>query len=218
MIGVSELVSVILVDDQELILSALSSVLSADAELEVKASCKSAEEALDFISLEAPDVVMTDLDMPGMGGLELIRIIGENHRNTRVLALTTFETNENMRSAMRLGASGFLSKGSTALDIVAAVKLVASGEVVMSPKTKQWLQQELVGTNGSKESILDLGLTPREVDVLKLASIGLSNNDIAQELFISPLTAKTHVAKLFTKLGVSSRAAMVAKAKDLRLD
>ena len=216
MTGVSELIKIVLVDDQELILSALTSVLNGDPGLEVAGSCKSAEEALGMIKVENPDVVMTDLDMPGMGGLELIKRISEDHENTRVLALTTFETNENMRSAMKYGASAFLSKGSTALDIVAAVKLVASGEVVMSPKTREWLQQELGAPHG-KESIVDLGLTPREVEVLKLASLGLSNVDIAQKLFISPLTAKTHVARLFDKLGVASRAALVAKAKDLDL-
>lgn len=206
-----------LVDDQELILTALSSVLSADPELEIVCSCKSAEEALELMPVRTPEVVLTDLDMPGMGGLELIRLIGDSYPETKVLALTTFETSENMRAAMKYGASGFLSKGSTALDIVAAVKLVAAGEVVMSPRTKQWLQEALVGTKAETESILDLGLTPREIEVLKLVSVGLSNSEIAQELFISPLTAKTHVARLFGKLGVPSRAALVARAKNLDL-
>lgn len=206
-----------LVDDQELILTALGSVLSADPELSVVGKFKSAEEALEAIASQAPGVILTDLDMPGMGGLELIRILGESYQRVKVLALTTFETSENMRSAMSFGASGFLSKGSTALDIVAAVKLVAAGEVVMSPKTKQWLQEALIGSNSKAESILELGLTPRELEVLKLVSLGLSNGEIAQELFISPLTAKTHVARLFGKLGVTTRAALVAKAKDLNL-
>lgn len=206
-----------LVDDQELILTALGSVLSADPELSVVGKFKSAEDALEAIALSAPLVILTDLDMPGMGGLELIRILGESYQRVKVLALTTFETSENMRSAMSFGASGFLSKGSTALDIVAAVKLVAAGEVVMSPKTKQWLQEALIGSNSKAESILELGLTPRELEVLKLVSVGLSNGEIAQELFISPLTAKTHVARLFGKLEVTSRAALVAKAKDLNL-
>lgn len=206
-----------LVDDQELILTALGSVLSADPELSVVGKFKSAEEALEAIASQAPGVILTDLDMPGMGGLELIRILGESYQRVKVLALTTFETSENMRSAMSFGASGFLSKGSTALDIVAAVKLVAAGEVVMSPKTKQWLQEALIGSNSKAESILELGLTPRELEVLKLVSLGLSNGEIAQELFISPLTAKTHVARLFGKLVVTTRAALVAKAKDLNL-
>lgn len=206
-----------LVDDQELILTALGSVLSADPELSVVGKFKSAEEALEAIASQAPGVILTDLDMPGMGGLELIRILGESYQRVKVLALTTFETSENMRSAISFGASGFLSKGSTALDIVAAVKLVAAGEVVMSPKTKQWLQEALIGSNSKAESILELGLTPRELEVLKLVSLGLSNGEIAQELFISPLTAKTHVARLFGKLVVTTRAALVAKAKDLNL-
>lgn len=206
-----------LVDDQELILTALSSVLSADPELEIVCSCKSAEEALELMPVRTPDVALTDLDMPGMGGLELIRLIGDSYPETKVLALTTFETSENMRAAMKFGASGFLSKGSTALDIVAAVKLVAAGEVVMSPRTKQWLQEALVSTKAETESMLNLGLTPREIEVLKLVSVGLSNSEIAQELYISPLTAKTHVARLFGKLGVPSRAALVARAKNLDL-
>lgn len=206
-----------LVDDQELILTALSSVLSADAELRVEGKFKSAEDALEAIKTKAPQVLLTDLDMPGMGGLELIRIVGESFPQVKVLALTTFETSDNMRSAMSFGASGFLSKGSTALDIVAAVKLVAAGEIVMSPRTKQWLQEALAGTSTGTGSVLELGLTPRELEVLKLVSIGLSNGEIAQELFISPLTAKTHVARLFGKLEVTTRAALVAKAKDLNL-
>lgn len=207
-----------LVDDQELILTALSSVLGADTELEVEGRFKSAEDAFEAIRSKPPEVLLTDLDMPGMGGLELIRIVGESFPQVKVLALTTFETGDNMRSAMSFGASGFLSKGSTALDIVAAVKLVAAGEIVMSPRTKQWLQKALAGGSTGSHSLLELGLTPRELEVLKLASLGLSNGEIAQELFISPLTAKTHVARLFGKLEVTSRAALVAKAKDLNLD
>jgi DNA-binding NarL/FixJ family response regulator len=209
--------TVMIVDDQELILTALGSVLGSDPELRTQGQFKSAEEALEAIAISAPDVLLTDLEMPGIGGLELIRIVGESFPNTKVLALTTFETSENMKSALSFGASGFLSKGSTALDIVAAVKLVASGEVVISPRTKHWLQQALNGSDSKSQSILSLGLTPREIEVLKLVSIGLSNADIAQELFISPLTAKTHVARLFGKLGVSNRAALVAKAKDFDL-
>ena len=206
-----------LVDDQELILTALSSVLSADADLRVEGKFKSAEDGLEAIKTKAPQVLLTDLDMPGMGGLELIRIVGGSFPQVKVLALTTFETSDNMRSAMSFGASGFLSKGSTALDIVAAVKLVAAGEIVMSPRTKQWLQEALTGTSTGTGSVLELGLTPRELEVLKLVSIGLSNGEIAQELFISPLTAKTHVARLFGKLEVTTRAALVARAKDLNL-
>ena len=115
-----------LVDDQELILTALSSVLSAATDLRVEGKFKSAEDALEAIKTKAPQVLLTDLDMPGMGGLELIRIVGGSFPQVKVLALTTFETSDNMRSAMSFGASGFLSKGSTALDIVAAVKLVAA--------------------------------------------------------------------------------------------
>lgn len=207
-----------LVDDQELILTALSSVLGADTELKVEGRFKSAEDAFEAIRSKPPEVLLTDLDMPGMGGLELIRIVGESFPQVKVLALTTFETGDNMRSAMSFGASGFLSKGSTALDIVAAVKLVAAGEIVMSPRTKQWLQKALAGGSTGSDSLLELGLTPRELEVLKLVSLGLSNGEIAQELFISPLTAKTHVARLFGKLEVTSRAALVAKAKDLNLD
>lgn len=207
-----------LVDDQELILTALGSVLSADTDLKVEERFKSAEDAFEAIKSRPPQVLMTDLDMPGMGGLELIRIVGESFPKVKVLALTTFETSENMRSAMTFGASGFLSKGSTALDIVAAVKLVAAGEIVMSTRTKQWLQEALTGTSTGTGSVLEFGLTPRELEVLKLVSIGLSNGEIAQELFISPLTAKTHVARLFGKLEVTSRAALVAKAKDLNLN
>lgn len=212
------MITVILVDDQELILTALSSVLSADSELDIVGSCKSAEEALELMPQHFPNVVITDLDMPGMGGLELIRVIGDSYPEAKVLALTTFETSANMKTAMKFGASGFLSKGSTALDIVAAVKLVAAGEIVMSPRTKQWIQEALDNERAATESIVELGLTPREIEVLKLVSMGHSNKEIAQELFISPLTAKTHVARLFGKLEVPSRAALVAKAKDLNLE
>lgn len=211
------MITLMLVDDQDLILTALSSVLSADAELNIVGKFKSAEAAIESMSTSSPQVLLTDLEMPGMGGLELIRIVGESYPAVKILALTTFETSDNMRSAMSFGASGFLSKGSTALDIVAAVRLVASGEIVMSPRTKEWLQQAFTLPSSASSSLLEFGLTPREVEVLKLVSIGLSNNEIAKELFISPLTAKTHVARLFGKLDVTSRAALVAKAKDINL-
>lgn len=212
------MIAVFIVDDQELIRRALSSVLSSDDQLSVTGSFGSAEEALEGFASKAPSVLLTDLEMPGIGGLELIRIVGEKFPETKVLALTTFETSENMKAAMKNGANGFLSKGSTALDIVAAVKLVSAGEIVMSPRTKQWLQNAFNQPESATESIRELALTPREVEVLELVSKGLSNSEIAKELFISPLTAKTHVAKLFSKLNVKTRAALVARAKSINLN
>jgi DNA-binding NarL/FixJ family response regulator len=211
-------IRVVVADDQALVRSGFV-VLLRSADIDVVGEAADGAEALDIVRRERPDVVLMDIRMPGMDGLEATRhITADDHTaSTRVLMLTTFDLDEYVYEALRAGASGFLLKDTLPDDLLAAVRIVADGEALIDPKvTRRLIEQFVQHTEPAADTRpetpgLDL-LTAREREVLLAVARGLSNAEIAEELFMSHATAKTHVSRLLTKLQARDRAQLVVIA------
>ena len=212
-------IRVAVADDQALVRSGFV-VLLRSAGIDVVGEAADGQEALDLVRLERPDVALMDIRMPGMDGLEATRQITGDDRtaSTRVLILTTFDLDEYVYEALRAGASGFLLKDTLPDDLLAAVRVVADGEALLAPKVTRRLIEQFVassepaGTDSNAPAPgLDL-LTAREHEVLMAVARGRSNAEVADELFMSHATAKTHVSRLLTKLQARDRAQLVVLA------
>jgi DNA-binding NarL/FixJ family response regulator len=211
-------IRVLLADDQALIRAGFTVLVNSADDLEVVGEAATGREAVDLARRCRADVVLMDIRMPELDGIEATRQItaDEDLAGVRVLILTTFEIDENVLRALRAGASGFLSKGVEPADLLDAIRLVAAGEALLSPGATRSLiarfltQPEPSGTVPAP-AVLN-GLTDREREVLTLVAAGLSNDDIAEKLYVSPLTAKTHVNRAMTKLGARDRAQLVVIA------
>ncbi len=208
---------VLLADDQVLVRAGFRALLDAQPDLEVVAEAVDGEEAVELARRERPDVVLMDVRMPRMDGLEATRRITSDPAlgATRVVVLTTFELDDYVFGALRAGASGFLLKDVDPPELLAAVRVVAGGEALLAPRLTRrlieaFVRQERPAGPPAAEELADL--TPREREVLALVGRGLSNAEIADELVLSPLTAKTHVARVFAKLGARDRAQLVVVA------
>ena len=212
-------VGVALADDQPLVRSGLRMILEAETDIVVVAEASDGEEALALVRAGAPDVLLLDVQMPGLDGLEVMEQIAATPISTRVLMLTTFDLDEYVYRAMRAGASGFLLKDMPGEDIVSAVRQVARGVgALLAPAVARRLIDRFTVT-APDPTRLDLDrLTPREVDVLRLIGRGRSNAEIAGELFIGETTVKTHVARVLMKLDLRDRvqAAILANEAGLR--
>lgn len=210
-------IRVLLADDQALIRAGFKMIIDSEPGLEVVAEAADGREAVDLARTARADVVLMDIRMPRMDGLEATRRIGadDNLAGVRILVLTTFETDDNVVLALQAGASGFLGKGVAPADLLHAIRVVAGGESLLSPKaTRGLVSRFLTNLRTGAEGVLpalDL-LTDREREVLVLVAHGLSNDDIAERLYVSPLTAKTHVNRAMTKLNVRDRAQLVVLA------
>ena len=215
-------IRVLLADDQTLIRAGFRMIIDSEPEFEVVGEAVDGREAVDLARSARADVVLMDIRMPRMDGLEATRLIGadDNLAGVRVLVLTTFENDDNVVLALQAGASGFLGKSVAPADLLHAIKVVASGEALLSPKAtrglvSRFLSQPEVGRlePGAGPALLERGgLTEREREILVLVAHGLSNDDIAERLYVSPLTAKTHVNRAMTKLNVRDRAQLVVLA------
>ncbi|MGZ4688364.1 MAG: response regulator transcription factor [Acidimicrobiia bacterium] len=212
-------VRVAVADDQALVRSGFV-VLLRSAGIDVVGEAADGNEALELVRREQPDVVLMDIRMPGMDGLEATRrITGDDHTaSTRVLILTTFDLDEYVYEALRAGASGFLLKDTLPDDLLAGVRVVAGGDALLAPKVTRRLIEQFVAhdepaTGDARPAVpgLDL-LTAREREVLESVARGLSNAEVADELFMSHATAKTHVSRLLTKLQARDRAQLVVIA------
>jgi DNA-binding NarL/FixJ family response regulator len=210
-------IRVLLADDQTLIRAGFRVLIESAPDLEVVGEATTGREAVEMARSARADVVLMDIRMPEMDGLEATRRItaDEDLAGVRVLILTTFEIDENVLAALRAGASGFLSKGVEPTDLLDAIRLVAAGEALLSPGATRSLIARFLDTPEAgplpAPAQLD-GLTDREREVLALVAGGLSNDDIAEKLYVSPLTAKTHVNRAMTKLGARDRAQLVVIA------
>jgi DNA-binding NarL/FixJ family response regulator len=214
-------ITVELADDQALVRAGFHALLDAEPDISVIAEAADGETAVALARQHRPEVVLMDIRMPRVDGLRATAEITSDPdlRQTRVVVLTTFELDEYVFGALRAGASGFLLKDIEPDDLVAAVRVVAAGEALLAPRLTRrlieaFVQGSAVGTDGpvgptSRE--LDK-LTPREREVLALVGRGKSNAEIAERLVLSPLTAKTHVARLFSKLEARDRAQLVVAA------
>jgi DNA-binding NarL/FixJ family response regulator len=211
-------VRVVLVDDQPLIRSALR-VLIADApDLEVVGEAADGAAAVALATEVKPDVVVMDIRMPGLDGIEATRRIIAGASCARVLMLTTFDEDEHVYGALRAGASGFLVKDMALDDILTAVRVVAAGDALLAPGVTRRLIAGFAGQPAPRPQPPAIaGITDREREVLTLVGRGLSNTEIAAELFITVATAKAHVARLFSKLGARDRVQLVITAYELGL-
>ena len=209
-------VRVLLVDDQALIRAGFRMILEAEEDLEVVGECGDGTQAIDSVKRFAPDVVLMDIRMPEMDGIEATRRIvgGDGETAVKVLMLTTFDLDEYVYDALRAGASGFLLKDVPADQLVDGIRLVAQGDALLAPSVTRRLIQEFSRSSrgrGERPAGLD-ELTPREAEVFKLMARGMSNAEIAGDLIVSETTVKTHVARILMKLGVRDRVQAVVLA------
>jgi len=210
-------IRVLLADDQALIRAGFRVLLEAAGGVEVVAEAVNGEQAVDLAKRERADVVLMDIRMPGVDGLEATRRIAadDDLAGVKVIILTTFESDEYVYQALRAGASGFLVKDTDPEELIRAVQVVARGDALLSPSVTRRLitnlaTQPRVPSTAPRQSLSRL--TEREREVLSLVAEGLSNDEIAGRLFLSPLTTKTHVSRIMTKLGARDRAQLVVMA------
>jgi DNA-binding NarL/FixJ family response regulator len=192
-------------------------LLRTAGDIEVVGEAADGRAAVDLVTQERPDVILMDIRMPGMNGVEATALITADDRlsATRVLILTTFDLDEYVFDALRAGASGFLLKDTLPDDLLAAVRVVAGGEALLAPSVTRRLMAEFARRPASRPAnalITADHLTPRETEVWAAVARGLSNDEIADTLFMSYATAKTHVSRLLTKLGARDRAQLVVLA------
>jgi DNA-binding NarL/FixJ family response regulator len=199
---------VVVADDQTLVREGLVTLLRLTAGIEVVGSAPDGEAAIDLARREHADVVLMDLRMPHVDGVEATRRIVAALPNTRVIVLTTYADDESVYAALRAGARGYLTKDSDASEIERAIRTVHRGEALLDPSVQRRL---LDGLKAPADAYPD-GLTQREVDVLKLMAGGLSNQEIARRLFISEATVKTHINNIFSKANLRDRGQAVAYA------
>jgi DNA-binding NarL/FixJ family response regulator len=211
--------SVLLVDDQPLVRAGLSVLLEAETDIDVTGEADGGAEAVRVARDTHPDVVVMDVRMPGVDGIEATRQIVEVLPEVRVLILTTFEMDEYIYAALRGGASGFLLKDTPPSELVRAIRVIAAGEAMLSPSVTRRLIADFAARPerpGAGPEQLDR-LTDREREVMALVAAGLSNDDIAARLVVAPATAKTHVSRAMRKLGAHDRAQLVVLAYETGL-
>ncbi|MFC8132075.1 response regulator [Streptomyces sp. NPDC057302] len=207
---------IVIADDQALVRTGFGMILAADG-IEVTAEAADGAEAVAAVRRTRPDVVLMDIRMPLMDGIEATRRIlgGEGPHATRVIILTTYDLDHYVYAALTAGASGFLLKDVTPEHLVAAVRLVQSGDALLAPTITRRLIERFATQEESEPATLhrDLsGLTPRELEVLRLLATGLSNAELADRLFLSPTTVKTHIGRILSKLDLRDRVQAVVLA------
>ena len=207
-------VRILIADDQHLVRSGFRMILESEDGLEVIAEAANGQEAVSAARRLRPDVAILDLRMPVMDGIAAAReIAGDPELGTRVLVVTTFDTDEHVYAALRAGASGFLLKDAPPEELAAAVRLIADGEALLAPSVTRRVIEEFARVSRDPDARSALGyLTEREVGVLRLVARGLSNSEIAQDLTIGETTVKTHVGNILMKLDVRDRAQAVVAA------
>jgi DNA-binding NarL/FixJ family response regulator len=221
-------IRVLLVDDQALIRAGFRMILEAEEDMEVVGECADGTQAVDSTRRLEPDVVLMDIRMPEMDGIEATRLIagrthvgagaprgtGDGEGAPRVLMLTTFDLDEYVYDALRAGASGFLLKDVPAEQLVDGIRVIARGEALLAPSvTKRLIHEFSRGAVAQQSAPAELeDLTPRELEVFKLMARGMSNAEIAAELVVSDTTVKTHVARVLMKLGLRDRVQAVVLA------
>jgi DNA-binding NarL/FixJ family response regulator len=213
----AETITVVLADDQRVVREGLSMVLGLMTDVEILGSASHGEEAVELVERLAPQVVLMDLRMPRMDGVEATRRIRESHAETKVVALTTYADDHTVIQALRAGACGFLTKDATSQQIRDALRAAVRGEAAIDPAVQHHLVNSIARTAPLQwappdQSRLPDGLTPREASVLTLIAEGLSNAEIAERLVVSEATVKSHVNHLYTKTGARDRAQAVAYA------
>ncbi len=214
------MIRVLLADDQTLVRAGFRSILSDEDDIEVVAEAATGAEAVARARETAPDVVLMDIRMPELDGLEATRRIAADPRldAVKVIILTTFDLDDYIYGALRAGASGFLVKDTEPAELIHAVRVVARGDALISPSVTRRLIAEFASRVKRPEPDPELNaLTEREREVLALIAGGLSNDEIAEKLVVSPATVKTHVSRIMTKLRARDRAQLVVLAYESAL-
>lgn len=206
------MIQVLIADDQTMVRSGLRLILEAEPDIAVVAEAGDGDEAIRVARREKPDVILMDVRMPTMDGLEATRQITEGNPDMKVIVLTTFDVDDYVYGALRSGASGFLLKDAGGDQLVDAIRVVASGEALIAPSVTKRLISEFAKRPEAGE-VEGLGeLTERELEVLAQVARGLSNAEIAEELYVSETTVKTHVSHILTKLHLRDRVQAVVIA------
>jgi DNA-binding NarL/FixJ family response regulator len=208
------MIRVVLVDDHAMVRRGLAQLLAGEAGISVVGTAATGAQALDVVAAQQPDVVLMDLQMPGMDGAAATRALAQQHPHVQVLVLTSFSDRERIVAALDAGAVGYLLKDAEPAELVAGIEAVARGESPLHPRAARELlrSRSAPGTASS-----DVRLTPREVEVLALVRQGLANKQIGRRLGISERTVKAHLSSLFQRLGVADRtqAALWAQRHDV---
>jgi DNA-binding NarL/FixJ family response regulator len=213
-------IKVLIADDQALVRGGFRMILDAQPDIEVIAEAADGSEVLQQCDLVRPDVVLMDIRMPTLDGIEATRtLLARAGTRARVLMLTTFDLDEYVYEAMRAGASGFMLKDVEPAELVRAVRVIHAGDALLAPGITRRLIEEFTRRPpvGVERPPALQSLTSREVDVLRLLARGLSNAEIGEQLFVSPATAKTHVARILSKLDLRDRIQAVVLAYETGL-
>ncbi|MEV4319920.1 response regulator transcription factor [Actinocrispum sp. NPDC049592] len=210
-------VRIVLADDQPLIRNGLRVLIADTDDLEVVGEASNGAEAIQLVQDLRPDVVVMDVRMPGVNGIEATQKIVAAPEPPHVLVLTTFDEDEYVYGALQAGASGFLVKDMALEDILGAIRVVAAGDALIAPSVTRRLIADFVGRPAKTARRSTDGITERETEVLTLVGLGRSNSEIAAELYITVATAKAHVARLFTKLDARDRVHLVIIAYEMGL-
>jgi DNA-binding NarL/FixJ family response regulator len=212
-------IRVVIADDQDLVRTGFRAILNSEPDIEVVGEASDGREAVEICRQLRPDVILMDIRMPHLDGLEATRqIVTDPQSKPRVLILTTFDLDEYVYEALRFGASGFLLKDNPVDHLLTAVRVVAQGEALIAPSITKRLIAEFTRrkpTNAKPEQLRTL--TEREFDVLKLVAQGLTNAEIAEELYVGEATIRTHVGHILTKLGLRDRVQVVVLAYETGL-
>lgn len=213
------MLSLVIVDDHAAVRAGVTAILTADPDIEILGEAATGHDAIQLIDSREPDVVVLDLQLPDRDGIDICREITARTA-TRVLILTAYEISDNITAALDAGAAGFLAKTAEPQQMIDALHAVAAGQAYLTPSVTRYVIAQATGrnTSGRRTGAGAPDLTDREQEVLQLVAEGLTNKQIAQRLVISPATAKTHLARIMQKLGVSTRtqAAMLARTADNR--
>jgi DNA-binding NarL/FixJ family response regulator len=213
------MITTFIADDQAMVRQGFGALLSAQPDISVVGDAANGRDAVRMVRSLAPDVVLMDVRMPELNGLDAAREILARDTKSRVLMLTTFDIDDYVYAALRAGASGFLLKDAPADELVRAVRVVAAGDALLAPSITRRMIADLVSRHAAPRRSSDelARLTPRETEVLELIARGMSNAEIAAGLFVSEETVKTHVGKVFSKLGLRDRAQAVVIAYETGL-
>ncbi|HEY5493213.1 MAG TPA: response regulator transcription factor [Candidatus Anoxymicrobiaceae bacterium] len=203
-------IRVMIVDDHKLVREGLNAVFDQGDDIAVVGEVGSGEEAIEMVSNVDPDVILMDISMPGMNGIQATKLIRKQNPAVKIVILTMLDQEGSVYEAVKAGATGYMLKSTSSDELVRAIKTVFEGKALLNPDATAQLIKEFV--NLSENHAKDYGLSDREMEVLQLLSEGKTNKELAKALWISEQTVKTHLAHIFGKLGTSDRTETVARA------